>query len=661
MNDYARLQTLMRATRPLNESGEGGAHTDVLKFDADLLERTLAKRVPKGGLTRQHERLIESLSEHYLVKKGKIDYFTMPLVGKGPNALRRSVLSWAFGRAGYNFMPSFEKTLIDATEAIRLVPYFGYGNAQRFFAPDFVSWLGAEEGSRDHENTQGTFLRAILRDVDSRWSAFELLGRDDYFHARADSHETLHDFQRFVRHNPFVPEMEEKLADFFEGPITVGIRDTLRWTQGSRHPRMSWEKARSLMEGCFDRHGHESFVLPEINYYTYDTSFSAEHVSAIDRRNQVAAQAFSESVRDALPTHLLVHWLEHGDARLAYELLDFHHDYPLYPIEPYSGFVSTMMVRLLARVAVALTIEAADLGAPEVRNYDVQRLPSYHKGIWALMAGLGHDEREQAIEILADVLAAYQRHGLHDHSGQRLEFERIPRTFYNFQQRANVPAPGRRFVAMHSLEDLWKPEHAHVWQRYPELSEKLVVFYTQVYRYFLETGFVPDLRPRNAGRDIFVYGIWGYVTENLLIIEEVDESGRPQIRAVFVDNRDQFKQYRRNEDRRNPLGAAKYALRLIYPVVEPAMQRSIGTFVGRVNETHVDESTPVEPASPSLAVLDHGADVTRKVVQASVDGSFTSAKAAVDDLVDDAHSGVKRVIAGATRGVGRVKRKLRGR
>jgi hypothetical protein len=645
MDDYGRLHALMSATEPMSESGEGGSHTDVLKFEPDKLRQAVTRCLGVEALAPAAERLASELSQRYLVKKGKIHYFSMPLLGSKQNHIRRGVVSDAFGPIGYNLMPTYDKTMLDAHEAMRVIPYFGSGERRQFFAPDFVAWLGVDGAEREiPDNADATFVRATMHCAPLRHTAYDLLRTDEYFHGRVDGPADLAEFQQFVRRAPLIPAMQEKLADFFEAPITVGWRDTLRWMRGSRHPNMPWEQARGIIEQCFERFGHENFLLPEITYYAYDTSYSPAQVDALIERNQPAARVLAREIESQLPSRARAEWQRSGGERLAFELLDYHHDYPLYDVEPYAGVLSGMMVRFAYRFARGVVLQNTGLPEVDKRNLDLGRIPAFHDGFVGFLARLDGSDRERTIEAIERLLLRVWRRGLRDRDGCALSFERIPRTFYTFQQLAHAPSPGGRVVALHELDELWLPENAGLWRRYPELAQKLVVFFTCVYRYFLETGFIPDLRPHDAGRDIFIYGIWGYVTENLLVVEEEDALGRAGVRVLFVDNRDQFKQYRRTEDRRKPLGPAKHALRLAYPLIEPAMQRSIGIFVQKVREA---EQGPEQAAPIGLwTTAERGIDLAR---------TFVNSKAFVDDLVDDLHIGAKRSLGDVAKKIDRIR------
>ena len=638
---FDRFQRLMSGARKLTGQGQEGSHTDVFRFDADAVATGLAG-LPETRDADADRRLATWIADRYLVKKGKIQYFAQPLLGSEPTRIRRSTVSWVFGPLGFSVLPTFEKVMADATEAARVLPYLGFGPLDAHCAPDLLEALVAGCGADGPApNRQAVLVRTFVDGADLNESVFRILDADPFFHDPVGDAAGLAEFQRFVRRNPFTPAMEERFAAFFESPLTVGVRDTLRWLKGSRHPRMPWERAQGLIRRAFDRWGHESFVLPEITYYTYDTELTAAELSALFARNAEVARAFAALVEERLPDSARGPFHALGGLRLAFQLLDFHTDYRLYEVEPYAGFLSTSSARAAGRIGAGLLIESAGLPVPEGGNVDLARLPHFHASLAEWFAAVPARDRPLLFERLAGALALYHRRGVRGAGGGRARFERIPRTFYTFQQRADLPLPGGRVRRLMTVHDLWKPENAHVWERFPELSEKLAVFFTLVYRHFEDTGYIADLRPRDSGRDIFIYGLWGTVTENLLVVEE-EVGGREQVRVVFVDNRDQFKSYRGEEDRRHPIGMAKYALRLVRPIIEPALLRSVGLFVEdmRKREEGEVDRTPKTLVDAAL----QGLDIARQVAKDSVDQTFVGARAAVDDLIDDAHTGARRVL-----------------
>jgi len=649
---FDRFQRLMGGARKLTGDGQEGSHTDVLRFDADAVAGGLAG-LPEARDPERDARLAAWIAERYLVKKGKIQYFAQPLLGSEPTRIRRSTVSWVFGPLGFSVLPTFEKVMADATEAARVMPYLGHGPLDGHVAPDLVDAL--ETGCGDEgpaPNRQAVLVRTFLDGADLKETAFRILDADPFFHDPVVDANGLAEFQRYVRRNPLTPAMEERFAAFFESPLTVGVRDTLRWMKGSRHPRMPWERARGFLRRAFDRWGHESFILPEITYYTYDTERSADELAALFARNAEVARAFAADLEARLPEAARASFRALGPLRLAFQLLDFHTDYPLYEVEPYAGFLSASSARAAGRLGAGLLIETAGLPVPGGGNLDLGRLPRFHTGLAQWFGQVPPRQRSQLFEHLGGALATYRRRGVRG-LPPKARFERIPRTFYTFQQRADLPLEGGRVRRLLTVHELWKPENAHVWTRFPELSEKLAVFFTLVYRHFHDTGYVADLRPRDSGRDIFIYGLWGTVTENLMVVEE-EVGGREQVRVVFVDNRDQFKSFRGEEDRRHPIGMAKYALRLVHPIIEPALLRSVGVFVEDLRRREEGEVDRTPKGLVDAAV--QGLDIARQVAKDSVDQAFVGAKAAVDDLIDDAHTGAKRALGGLAEREARLRR-----
>jgi len=335
---FDRFQRLMGGARKLTGEGQEGSHTDVFRFDAEAVAAGLAG-LPEARDAERDRRLASWIGDRYLVKKGKIEYFAQPLLGSEPTRIRRSTVSWVFGPLGFSVLPTFEKVMADATEAARVIPYFGFGPLEGHVAPDFVDAL--ETGCGDEgpaPNRQAVLVRTFLDGADLKETAYRILDADPFFHDPVVDAAALSEFQRYVRRNPLTPSMEERFAGFFENPLTVGVRDTLRWLKGSRHPRMPWETARGFLRRAFDRWGQESFVLPEITYYTYDTSRTATDLARLFAHNAEVARAFAAEIDGVLPESARPSFRALGGLKLAFQLLDFHTDYRLYEVEPYAGF-----------------------------------------------------------------------------------------------------------------------------------------------------------------------------------------------------------------------------------------------------------------------------------------------------------------------------------
>ena len=109
---------------------------------------------------------------------------------------------------------------------------------------------------------------------------------------------------------------------------------------------------------------------------------------------------------------------------------------------------------------------------------------------------------------------------------------------------------------------------------------------------------------------------------------------------MFIDNKDQFKQYIREIDRKNPQGLARYALRLIGPIVEPAMQRSIGIYVKEYARSKGLGSHRNTLRHALKFGIDWVAHVTRKGVEATLETTRT----VIDDLIEDTKAGILKLL-----------------
>jgi hypothetical protein len=328
--------------------------------------------------------------------------------------------------------------------------------------------------------------------------------------------------------------------------------------------------------------------------------------------------------------------------RVARQVLDFHHGYALYELEPYQGLLSISTLKMVARAATDLSLALAGVPLHQRRNTRLGRLQARPGDLAGLLVAMDEREQDSFFGALESALAQYvRRGGVTDSTGNVWTYHPLPRTYYTFQERADFPSRQRGQVEeTFSLEDLQQAPRNQLLQTVPGLAEKLTVFFLLVHRYYKDTGFIPDLRPRNAGRDIFLLGIWGQVSDNLLITLRRQSDGTLEADLSFVDNKDQFKDYRRIEDRRAPVGLAKHALRLTGSLVEPALLRSIGLFTEVAHNNRMGaeraHATVVEKVS------NKGLDIAHEVIHTGIEQLFDNGKVVVEDVVDDLFAGVKK-------------------
>ncbi len=641
--DYDLLSLMRGALRPLSTRG---SHTQVHAIEGARLGDILAERAGDLGADRERRnrarRLGERIAARFLLKVGNIYEYVVKLSGGRESVIRRHLMSEAFGPAGYNLAPCRDKVHLDAREAVREIPYFAFGAPEVQFAPDVLDEVRATLSGRAGapRRSPPPFLIEEGREGRTVLDVYRILDEDPYFQGRIRGWDDLVRFQRHLRENPVDTAMRERLAEFFDAPMTVGLRDVLRFLEGSRHPEIGWEVADRVIRHCFDAFGTETFLPPEVNYYTVSIHQSPDQVATRADANERAARAFASWFVSRAPLTWTARRSDGDLLELALAVLEAHHDYPIFDVEPYTGIASTSGLRLAGRVAFGALVHASGLDMPERRNPLNPSIASRFPVIAAFVASLPECERDSFYDLVNALLVeAMVRGGIPDRDGNPHPFTRIDRTFYSFQERAEVPvARAGQVEEVVTLEDLLEPQGRPLLDRHPDLPARLVVFFVLVYRYFLDTGHVPDLRPDDAGRDLFLRGIWGYKTRNVLVATGRDRAGRPIASIRFVDNKDQFKQYRRAEDRSHPMGLAKYGARLIHPLIQPAMERSIGMFT--------EMAASRQNASP-LHRRDLPARWSRSiahVLHSGVDGAVTHAQAFLHDLIDDSTDGIERFL-----------------
>lgn len=637
-DDHTFLFAFMKAATPL---GTRGSHSQVYALSEDGLAEALddlAKAFGASETSRAEIRLFARLiARRFLLKVGNIRDYVVKLRGGRETIISRSLMSEVFGPVGYNLAPHYRKVLHDARDAVREIPYFGFGKPEDQFAPDLLAHLRSLlRGERPTASAEeAIFLVEQTSFNRNSMSAFDFLSSDPYLPEPIRDFPSLRRFQEFVRSIPVTTQMRERIQAFFEAPMTVGLRDVLRFLEGSRHPRIGWQGAEAAIRKAFERFGKENFLPPEINYYTYSVDLPPELRKTIEKENQRAARALARLLVERAPLPWTIHLSDGELEALARGILEIHHDYPIYQVEPYTGIFSAATLRLLGRLALGLAIHLSGLKLPDRRNILTEDLAKDQKVVIEFLQKLPDSERP-AFLALANrlLLETALMGGVKAEDGRVLPFRRLDRTFYSFQEKAQYPIENKGTVhAFLTLEDLLgTSEGRALLEKNPSIAERLLVFFTLVYRYFLDTGFVADLRPDDAGRDLFLMGHWGYKTRNVIVVAGEEKGGAPTVVVRFVDNKDQFKQYRRFEDRSRPLGLARYGLRLVHPLVEPAMERSIGIFAQMVAQDSVSTT-----GKGIAARVNH-------MLKETVDAALTHTQAFLHDLIDDLSDGIERLL-----------------
>lgn len=640
--DHDILYAIRGQLYPLSPTGKGGAHTQVYRIGfelADILAQTAMERgIDEEGQKRAWN-LGKYISSRFLVKVGNIKWFRMKLLnGKREAVIPRHLVSEAFGPVGYNLAPTIDKVEQDTRDAVRMIPYFGYGSLKRQFAPDILAMIRmvVNTGMYNPE-IDSTFLVVENSRHREKRTAFSILADDPYFQGNVKDFTQLVKFQEHVRANPLNSVMRERLRAFFDAPITIGFRDTLRFLQGSRHPRIGWNIAEDVIQSCFAKWSNENFLPPEINYYTYSIEISSSEVNQISAKNSEAIKAFGMWMIEKMPLSWTAQLTDDEIYEIASSILSIHFDYPIYEIEPYTGVFSSASFGLALRFILNLGIHLSGIDVPERRNPIKPENIKRAKALYSFLSKLSQEEQSDFINIVNTMLWEVAiRGGVPTRIGITLPYIRINKTFYSFQERAQyeVEKEGEVHEVL-TLEDLAKNGSNAFFEAHPSIAEKLTVFFTMVYRYFIDSGHVVDLRPDDAGKDLFIKGIWGYSTQNVIIVTGRKKDGSKIETVRFVDNKDQFKEYRRIEDRARPVGFAKHGLRLVHQLVEPAMQRSIGIYT-QLSARHMGKYQVV----PKRV-----AKFVNHLLTTALEGGIGYLDALGHDLIDDTTDTIERWVS----------------
>lgn len=429
------------------------------------------------------------------------------VTGKVPDALLGAVSS---GRMLHSV-----RRLVDSRA------YLGFGAESDQFAPDLLSRVDHAIRGVEPEDASslGTplFRAAGLRAQPGRdgmaWSS----GAPDF--------SVLRDRQVEIRQRPLSDELEARLSRFFSAPMTIGIRDVMRYVLGSRHPGAGWALARSVILDCGARHASENFVLPELLYYSLDSFASKGRLDSARRYNATVVSALVPCLMGQFGAELRQK-LDREKAKVLIDAaLACYHE---------AGAGSRVRATFLAasgqRTAEPFYFMEGRVG-PDAW---LTCLSIHRPELLGLMDHLGTADLMNLRSAVLKVLVDYRRHrGVKDGLGKRLRYRRLPWNSYRFVQRPPGERKGAVLEASFTLDRLWFGGQRHYLETVPELSEKLLLFFLLVYREMLETGHMLDLSPRNKLKDLVFLGYWGHLSDKVRIQIWRDPAG-VRSASVFV-------------------------------------------------------------------------------------------------------------------------------
>lgn len=606
-----------------------------------------------GALLRRHLRalsgstspfdFVTEMSKRLGLNVLRVDPLKLRIYGFERSFDRQSIAE-GLGSVGVQFFPTRQSAMRSASEAAREVVYFAAGPVEnQFLECPFSRILSVLCG------TSSIPERCILRDLregfESNETIYRVLEQDVNFTTKIRDDASLEAFEHNLRTNPMSPEFIDKCSNFFNRRATIGVRDTMRWMLGSRHPWFGWDHARELLDNAFEKTRECNFNTPQMVYYAYDPAVSEAEIEDAQTHNACVVERFAGLLRESLTQEMatLASKLADNLSYLARWILDIHHDYPDFDLEAKDSFGPGKHFDFLGH-SIQNTMNKEFLG--EVSKMRLNRNMRAHFEARGLdrecLKDLTPEENERFFAVLDEVLTRYDRDG----GIEGLMYQRIPCILFTLQDLGEPqPREGERLLDAFDLSRMTELEHASYMRMFPEISEKLAVFFALTLRHMLDTEHVPDLQPRNFAKDFLLLGLWGTRTPNIrinLYVSNADDERNPVQRLQRCEIRfvglEQVETHPLSHIRDNSK-ALRFAVMHLVPLIEPSILRNLGTFTMAMEEFRdSSHSFDVEP----LSLMHYGLDMLRETARCGVKGAVTDAMSMFEYLVDSTTDSVQR-------------------
>ncbi len=557
-------------------------------------------------------------------------------------AFDRQNIAEGLGSAGVQFFPTHQSANRSAYEASREALFYGYGDIEsQFMACPIDALCALSEGKTDSSVPRATVLRDMREAFKESHTVFEMLSQDRYFQEDAWTAEKFEVLQQLIRSTMLTDEMTEKLEFFFNRRMTIGVRDTLRWSLGARHPRFGWERAKQHIETAFKHYGSDNFNTSKIVYYTYDPSIEECDVAEAERNNEIVANAFASKLRQALNEASLGLGNQISDmTTLCRYIFDIHHDYPDFDLESDGQSDAAAHIEFLSH-SIQNSVSSELLGdAGQMRknyNFRAHFAASNLEQRW--LADLRQEERDLFYDVLGELIRNYDaKNGILTDEGI-LMYRRLPVTLFVIQNRgASAPVAGEKRLASFDLSQMTQLENASYMRSFVAISEKLLIFFVLTLRLMLNTEHVPDLSPRDLMKDFLLLGLWGTRTPNILVDLYVDEKtdisqpiselSRAAIRFVGCEEVEIHALNRLDVNAK----ALRFIVSQCLPLIEPSILRNIGTFTMALEE--FESGCAVNDMDFDVfGIFHYGMDMLHEFGRVGIRGSISDSLSFCDFLI----------------------------
>lgn len=618
------------------------------RFDAAMLKRRLS------AIGQFGDDIVRDIADNCELTVIRRDPFTISYRGF-EKQFSRDTLAEGAGAMGIRFLPARRCATRRAFEAAREIAYFGFGPLQSQIIPCPIGQL-TREIVQIPDCPDGTILRDLRPDFAQDQTVCELLAADRYFGAPIHSPADLEKFQRDLRANPMSESFVRKCADFFNRKATVGARDSLRWFLGARHPRFDWTRAEYLIQSAFGNFGTDDFNTPQITYYAYDPDIDDVEADAALADNARVVKAFADRLKDEIrrahdgdfPALSDAQWIA-----LARAALDIHHDCPDFDLEAQNETGPQKQFDFMEHsLQNAVHSEILGKNSTPRRNLNFRAHFGAHGILARVCPELGAAGAEILFAAIDAAVAQYDADGgikIDPSSDACSVYNRIPCIIFMIRRPgASEPKDDERRLDSFDLSQITQLEHASYMRSFPEISEKLTVFFALTLRHLIDTEHVPDLRPRNLPRDFLLLGLWGTRSPNIRVNLFVDKS-LPEKDYAKKLKRCEIKFTGSEQTETHPLNHIRESskvMRLAFahlaPLIEPSILRNLGTFAMAMEEFRNPGHAPrIDPWN----LAGYAVGIIREITRCGVRQSLGDVLSILEYVLDNAHENVKKRIA----------------
>jgi hypothetical protein len=540
-------------------SDSKGANMEVYDFVEEDFAQTLEALVGENmeiddQIRAKIKDFAAYVAKRYVFKVGNVQHFPVNIGGK-VMPLSRDHMEREFAPLGYLVKNSWKRAEKLAREVLRLNLFIGREDESpvtgAFLCQEIRRFIEDPKGFF-HMNTSGFFLQRDEGEENLRVNTLHL--RDNPYSTDFDVEPDYLRLNCKYRDVSEIDRYEDDLKPFCDALVTIGFHDVVRRLTGyNKHTTLSYDQFKELLEDLLQKHSKESFVLSEHTTFGYDPRVRACDWKEMIEDNDEATDLFVDCFEKVLPEKVKGLFADEEVKRtFALRVMEHWHKVPDYEVDPATTVMSTAMLRFVAKAAYLHLLNPD----PQKRR-DFEKDPMLKKFFETL------DEDEESLVSGATLTSLYYYH-VNAKVGNCPKFQRYEETHVKVQDRLDYG--GENVVVKEGPFSIAKivNERPDILKDHPEVAEKLMVYFYQIYKYYRYTGYIPDMRPNNVFKYLLGLGEWALQDENTqIVIYENTKTGEVFSKVTNIDPEDQFKRTPRHQDEKDPReGLATYGLNL---------------------------------------------------------------------------------------------------